>query len=261
MFHDDPESWNVQLFRSVDGGAAYRFPETPEDAANSGLVCGKDDIIDRSIEDAYIHAIRRAKNFIYIENQYFLGSSFGWLADDIKVKDVGGLHLIPKELSLKIVSKIEAGEKFTVYVVVPMWLEGILERASVQAIIDWQRRTMEMMYKDIIQALQGQGLEDDPRDYLTFFCLGNREAKRSREYEPPEPESNNHKAEEARRFMIHVHAKMMIVDDEYIIVGSANINQRSMDGAQDSEIAMGAYQLHHIATRTPARGQVHGFHR
>ncbi|KAJ0909706.1 putative phospholipase D [Helianthus annuus] len=120
----------------------------------------------------------------------------------MKVKDVGGLHLIPKELSLKIVSKIEAGEKFTVYVVVPMWLEGILERASVQAIIDWQRRTMEMMYKDIIQALQGQGLEDDPRDYLTFFCLGNREAKRT--------ESNYHKAQEARRFMIHVHAKMMI---------------------------------------------------
>ncbi|KAF5787098.1 putative C2 domain, phospholipase D family, C2 domain superfamily [Helianthus annuus] len=262
MFHDDEESWNVQLFRSIDGGAAFGFPETPEDAAKSGLVSGKDNIIDRSIQDAYIHAIRRAKNFIYIENQYFLGSSFGWQADDIKVEDVGALHLIPKELSLKIVSKIKAGEKFTVYVVVPMWPEGIPESASVQAILDWQRRTMEMMYKDIIQALEEQGVEDDPRDYLTFFCLGNREAKRSGEYEPaetPEPESNYHKAQEARRFMIYVHAKMMIVDDEYIIVGSANINQRSMDGARDSEIAMGAYQPHHIATRTPARGQVHGF--
>ncbi|MFS7980588.1 putative phospholipase D [Helianthus anomalus] len=262
MFHDDEESWNVQLFRSIDGGAAFGFPETPEEAAKSGLVSGKDNIIDRSIQDAYIHAIRRAKNFIYIENQYFLGSSFGWQADDIKVEDVGALHLIPKELSLKIVSKIKAGEKFTVYVVVPMWPEGIPESASVQAILDWQRRTMEMMYKDIIQALEEQGVEDDPRDYLTFFCLGNREAKRSGEYEPaetPEPESNYHKAQEARRFMIYVHAKMMIVDDEYIIVGSANINQRSMDGARDSEIAMGAYQPHHIATRTPARGQVHGF--
>ncbi|MFS7980590.1 Phospholipase D alpha 1 [Helianthus anomalus] len=262
MFHDDEEAWNVQLFRSIDGGAAFGFPETPEEAAKSGLVSGKDNIIDRSIQDAYIHAIRRAKNFIYIENQYFLGSSFGWQADDIKVEDVGALHLIPKELSLKIVSKIKAGEKFTVYVVVPMWPEGIPESASVQAILDWQRRTMEMMYKDIIQALEEQGVEDDPRDYLTFFCLGNREAKRSGEYEPaetPEPESNYHKAQEARRFMIYVHAKMMIVDDEYIIVGSANINQRSMDGARDSEIAMGAYQPHHIATRTPARGQVHGF--
>lgn len=51
----------------------------------------------------------------------------------------------------------------------------------------------------------------------------------------------------------------LAVDDEYIIVGSANINQRSMDGARDSEIAMGAYQPYHLATREPARGQIHGF--
>ncbi|KAF7135150.1 hypothetical protein RHSIM_Rhsim08G0214000 [Rhododendron simsii] len=262
-FPDDHETWNVQLFRSIDGGAAFGFPDTPEDAAKAGLVSGKDNIIDRSIQDAYIHAIRRAKNFIYIENQYFLGSSFGWYSNDIKVEDVGALHLIPKELSLKIVSKIEAGERFTVYVVVPMWPEGIPESGSVQAILDWQRRTMEMMYKDIILALRAKGIDEDPRDYLTFFCLGNREVKRGGEYEPgekPEPDSDYIRAQQARRFMIYVHAKMMIVDDEYIIVGSANINQRSMDGARDSEIAMGAYQPYHLMTRQqPARGQVHGF--
>lgn len=47
------------------------------------------------------------------------------------------------------------------------------------------------------------------------------------------------------RFMIYVHAKGMIVDDEYVILGSANINQRSMAGSRDTEIAMGAYQPHH----------------
>lgn len=261
-FLDDHETWNVQLFRSIDGGAAFGFPDTPENAARAGLVSGKDNIVDRSIQDAYIYAIRRAKNFIYIENQYFLGSSFDWAADDIKVEDINALHLIPKELSLKIVSKIEAGERFTVYVVVPMWPEGIPESASVQAILNWQKRTMEMMYKDIIKALSDKGIEDDPRNYLTFFCLGNREVKRSGEYEPserPEPDTDYIRAQEARRFMIYVHAKMMIVDDEYIIVGSANINQRSMDGARDSEIAMGAYQPYHLTSREPARGQVHGF--
>ncbi|XP_075489345.1 phospholipase D alpha 1-like [Primulina tabacum] len=261
-YTDDHETWNVQLFRSIDGGAAFGFPETPEDAAKAGLVSGKDNIIDRSIQDAYIHSIRRAKDFIYIENQYFLGGCFGWDSHDIKVEDIGALHLIPKELSLKIVSKIEAGERFAVYVVVPMWPEGIPESASVQAILDWQRRTMEMMYKDVIQALQAKGIEEDPRNYLTFFCLGNREVKKSGEYEPseqPEADSNYLKAQEARRFMIYVHAKMMIVDDEYIIIGSANINQRSMDGARDSEIAMGAYQPYHLANRQPARGQIHGF--
>lgn len=32
-----------------------------------------------------------------------------------------------------------------------------------------------------------------------------------------------------------------------------------MDGARDSEIAMGAYQPYHLSTREPARGQIHGF--
>jgi len=58
--------------------------------------------------------------------------------------------------------------------------------------------------------------------------------------------------------MIHVHSKGMIVDDEYVILGSANINQRSMEGTRDTEIAMGAYQPHHTWARlsTYPRGQV-----
>ncbi|XP_039016185.1 phospholipase D alpha 1-like [Hibiscus syriacus] len=264
MFPDDRETWNVQLFRSIDGGAAFGFPDTPEDAARAGLVSGKDSIIDRSIQDAYINAIRRAKNFIYIENQYFLGSSFDWLDenDGIKVEGVEALHLIPKELCLKIVRNILAGERFVVYVVIPMWPEGIPDSGAVQAILDWQRRTMTMMYKEIVTALRSKDNDEDPRNYLTFFCLGNREKKVDGEYEHenrPDPDSDHERAQNSRRFMIYVHTKMMIVDDEYIIIGSANINQRSMDGARDSEIAMGAYQPHHLSIRVPARGQVHGF--
>jgi phospholipase D1/2 len=264
---NDVESWNVQLFRSIDGGAAFGFPEKPEEAARAGLVSGKDVIIDRSIQDAYINAIRRANNFIYIENQYFLGSSFSWKTDhrgNIDLPDIGALHLIPKELSLKIVKKIESGERFSVYVVVPMWPEGIPHTESVQAILDWQRRTMDMMYFDIAQALRTKQMYDvSPRDYLTFFCLGNREKKMGGEYVPPQRPENDtdyKRAQDNRRFMIYVHSKMMIVDDEYIIVGSANINQRSMDGARDSEIAMGAYQPHYLSTAGKAqRGQIHCF--
>ncbi|EOY29486.1 Phospholipase D alpha 1 [Theobroma cacao] len=259
----DPETWNVQLFRSIDDGAAAGFPEAPDAAAKLGLVSGKDRTMDRSIQDAYINAIRRAKNFIYIENQYFLGSSFGWKSKDIKVEDISALHLVPKELSLKIVSKIEAGERFTVYIVIPMWPEGKPESESVQAILDWQRRTMEMMYSDVTEALQRKGLDADPREYLTFFCLGNKETKKAGEYVPteqPDPNSDYARAQQARRFMIYVHSKMMIVDDEYIIIGSANINQRSMDGGRDSEIAMGAFQPHHLDTPfRRAGGQIYGF--
>lgn len=50
----------------------------------------------------------------------------------------------------------------------------------------------------------------------------------------------------------------MIVDDEYVILGSANINQRSMEGTRDTEIAMGAYQPHHTWARklSSPHGQV-----
>ena len=36
-----------------------------------------------------------------------------------------------------------------------------------------------------------------------------------------------------RRHLIYVHSKKLIVDDAVTIIGSANINQRSMDGAHD----------------------------
>lgn len=63
--------------------------------------------------------------------------------------------------------------------------------------------------------------------------------------------------------MIYVHSKLMIVDDEYALVGSANINQRSLDGSRDSEIAIGAFQDGYTLGNSPAgplpKGQVAGF--
>lgn len=72
---------------------------------------------------------------------------------------------------------------------------------------------MEMMYSDIAEALRRKGIRANPRDYLTFFCLGNREGKKDNEYTPteaPEPGTDYSRAQNSRRFMIYVHAKMMI---------------------------------------------------
>lgn len=38
--------------------------------------------------------------------------------------------------------------------------------------------------------------------------------------------------------LIYVHSKLMIVDDKFVICGSANINDRSLIGKRDSEIAV-----------------------
>lgn len=37
-------------------------------------------------------------------------------------------------------------------------------------------------------------------------------------------------------------ASVFAVDDTYLLIGSANVNQRSMDGQRDTEIAIGCYQ-------------------
>lgn len=38
--------------------------------------------------------------------------------------------------------------------------------------------------------------------------------------------------------IIYIHSKLLIVDDLFVIIGSANINDRSMLGNRDSEIAV-----------------------
>ncbi|KHN04109.1 Phospholipase D beta 1 [Glycine soja] len=181
---DNPESWHVQIFRSIDSNSVKGFPKEPKNASSMNLVCGKNVLIDMSIHTAYVKAIRAAQHYIYIENQYFIGSSYNWSQH----KDLGANNLIPMEIALKIAAKIRANERFAVYIVIPMWA----------------------------------------------FSRTNP------------------------RFMIYVRSKGMIVDDEYVILGSANINQRSIEGTRDTEIAMGAYQPHHTWARRQyyPRGQV-----
>lgn len=259
---DDPENWHVQVFRSIDSGSLKGFPKTVDTAENQNLICAKNLVIDKSIQTAYIQAIRSAQHFIYIENQYFLGSSYAWPS----YKDAGADNLIPMELALKIASKIRAKERFAVYIVIPMWPEGDPKSNTVQEILFWQAQTMQMMYEVIAKELKSMQLEDlHPLDYLNFYCLGNREGVTKEMSEKASPTPANADAVLAsakfRRFMIYVHAKGMIVDDEYLIMGSANINQRSMAGTKDTEIAMGAYQRHHTwaEKKKHPHGQVYGY--
>jgi hypothetical protein len=51
---------------------------------------------------------------------------------------IGADNLVPMELALKITSKIRAGERFAVYIVIPMWPEGVPSAAFVQEILFWQ---------------------------------------------------------------------------------------------------------------------------
>ncbi|KAF2363269.1 C2 domain [Trinorchestia longiramus] len=246
------DNWNVQMFRSINSDSAIFNWQT---VIGDALTHKKGRAYDNSLHRAYIHQIRRSERFIYVENQYFLGSSHVWL----NCRDAKAGNLIPLEITSKIEEKIYKGQQFTAYIVIPMFPEGKPADKVTQEILHWQFRTIEMMYSRIGAALQKMRSSAQPQDYLLFFCLGKKEDVRSvpESLTPPEDPSAA-AAFASKRLMIYVHSKMAIFDDEYIIVGSANINDRSMSGNRDTEIAIGAYQPH---PGGPGTGQVGGFRR
>lgn len=72
-----------------------------------------------------------------------------------------------------------------------------------------------------MQRLKDAGIED-PSQYVSFHGL------RSNSILDGEPVTE----------LIYVHSKLMIIDDRVCICGSANINDRSMLGKRDSEVAV-----------------------
>ena len=244
--------WNVQLFRSITSDSAVMSQDRLEFLNRK---YGRP--LEDSIMRQYVNLIRGAKSFIYIENQYFLGSAFAWLEDQETLSH----HIIPIEIAEKIICKVEAGEFFHVYVTIPMYPEGDPASTPSQEIIRWQFRTMEMIYKRVWRAIEKSGLDAHPKDFITFYCLGKRESPDDvpEDLLPAAPGTGAEIVRESLRHPIYVHSKLMIVDDEYLIVGSANINQRSLGGNRDSEICIGAYQPAWTHNGDIPRGGVHTF--
>ena len=231
---DSGSNWSCQLFRSITSDSAH-FLQAEKCCLNTK----KGRYVDSSIAQAYIQIIRNAQKFIYIENQYFLGSAYAWSEDC----DVNCQHTIPCEIVHKIVEQIHLKQRFAVYIVIPMFPNGNPSSAPVQQILHYQYRTMEMMYKKIGHALQETGSDTHPTDWLLFLCLGKREESGphlDKLDEATEPMAKVFR--QTLRFPIYVHSKMMIVDDTYILLGSANINERSLSGSRDTEMAVGCWQ-------------------
>jgi phospholipase D1/2 len=241
-----------------DSADGFVFPRTLDQK--------KGRAIDHSAHDAMVYHIRRAHHTVYIESQYFLSSSHIW-SEDTATKCY---NLIAAELTWKICQKIEARERFAAYIVIPMWPEGVPESGSVQEILRWQRLTIESMYRRVCKAIQrqkdlarqsGSQFDMEATDYLNFYCLANRETEDGSEAQGvPRPQSIEETLSKSRRHLIYVHSKLMIVDDAVALIGSANINQRSLDGTRDSEIVQGVWQPDHLATNMSiAVGDIHGF--
>jgi len=258
------ETFNWTVVEEKRTNLSRRF----ESAINSDIsyhLCldqKKGRLVDNSIHLTNIHHIRRAEHFIYIESQYFMGSSFAWSHD----RGVKCGNMIAEEIVIKICDKIAAREPFVAYILLPMWMECIPQANATQGLLHWQRATIEAMYKQVQGAIDARvanssdyGLE--VTDYLNFYCLGTRETRDGSQAVSSAKETCDEAIlNKTRRHQIYIHSKMMIVDDDVALIGTANINQRSMDGCRDSEIMMTSWQPAHLATPASIpKGDVHGF--
>uniref|UniRef100_A0A7S4N196 phospholipase D n=1 Tax=Odontella aurita TaxID=265563 RepID=A0A7S4N196_9STRA len=256
-------------------GKAFYSPDVDSFRYMRTLSQKKGRDVDDSVHSGLVHHLRRAEHCLYMESQYFLGSAHTWEGH----REVKCNNLIPSEITLKILEKIEKCERFAAYIVLPMWPEGIPHTGAVQSILYWQRHTLESMYRTIGEALRirrlsvrdgsmrgsmaAEDIAAHPSDYLNFYCLATRESIDGSQAAPSpshKPTADEELLTQTRRHQIYVHSKMTIIDDSVAIIGSANVNQRSLDGARDSEVLMGCYQPNHMATPDALpHGDVHGF--
>uniref|UniRef100_A0A8K9WXI2 Phospholipase n=1 Tax=Oncorhynchus mykiss TaxID=8022 RepID=A0A8K9WXI2_ONCMY len=172
---------------------------------------------EESIHNAYLQTIARSKHFIYIENQFFISCS-----DNKMVYNKIGEALIERILRAH-----KEGKKFRVYVVTPLLpgFEGDITTGggnALQAVMHFNYRTMIRGEYSIISQLKKEMDELQWMNYISFCGL------------------RTHAELEGRLVteLIYVHSKMLIADDNTVIIGSANINDRSMLGKRDSEVAV-----------------------
>ncbi|QSL67046.1 hypothetical protein MERGE_001433 [Pneumocystis wakefieldiae] len=174
--------------------------------------------IEHSILNAYVKCIETSEHFIYIENQFFITSS----------ESEGAIieNSIGDALVRRIIKAYKNNEKWRAIIILPL-LPGFQndidsqEGTSLRLIMHCQYRSICRCKYSIFKRLEAAGI--DPIRYIRIYSLRNW-AKLG---------ENGRLVTE----MVYVHAKCMIVDDRICIIGSANINERSMRGNRDSEIA------------------------
>lgn len=230
-------NWEAQVYRSIprDHWGAKNTVETPDrKGARREFVWRVQSETESSIQEAYIKAINAAERFIYIETQYLIGSGKCWNGQ------FGGprktvCNRIPETIVSRIVARHKEGKPFHVYVVLPMFPEGDPNSSGALA----QRRFGWATIAAMVTRLRAQ-VGDVWKSYLSFYFLARWYAK-SKESPMSLSGSRQGLVQKNQRYMIYVHSKMMIMDDRYLILGSANLNERSLAGDRDSEIAVGLW--------------------
>ena len=215
----------------------------------------------KSVQEAMLNCIAAAKAYIYIETQFFISACGKSKHGEVSPASNG----IVNALAVRISQAIGSGTSFHVYVVLPVHPEGNLESAAVakqhywilQSIKHGTSSLLRLICRVLVMKKKGDyaakvtdtelKAELDGtgwHKYITFLNLRNWGQTVLFEREPKsagEQSGERILNQEKGRFIIteqiYVHSKLMIVDDAVAIIGSANVNDRSLNGDGDSEIA------------------------
>ncbi|KAI5860889.1 phospholipase D [Durotheca rogersii] len=176
------------------------------------------DLREHSIQSAYVKMIEESEHFVYIENQFFITST--------ETMNTRVVNRIGDALVERIIRAHEKNEEWRCCIIIPLvpGFQNTVDQAegsSVRLIMQFQYRSICRGPNSIFGRLQAAGIE--PEDYIQFFSL--RQWGRIG--------ADNQIVTE----QLYIHAKTIVVDDRVALIGSANINERSMLGNRDSEVA------------------------
>uniref|UniRef100_A0A0R3RYQ1 phospholipase D n=1 Tax=Elaeophora elaphi TaxID=1147741 RepID=A0A0R3RYQ1_9BILA len=168
-----------------------------------------------SIQQAYVSLIANAQHYIYIENQFFVS-----IVDNDDVRNE-----ICKVLCERIKRAYREKAKFRVYIMLPLLpgFEGDIGApggSALQAVLHWTYQSLSRGPCSLIESLKR--FMPDPMEYIHIGSLRTYEVLSGKLITE----------------LIYIHCKLMIVDDQNVIIGSANINDRSQAGNRDSEVCI-----------------------
>ncbi|TFB04393.1 Phospholipase D1 [Trichoderma ghanense] len=172
---------------------------------------------EHSIQTAYVHLIEESDHFVYMENQFFITSTEAYGTRIV--------NRIGDALVDRIIRAHQNNEDWRCVILIPL-MPGFQntvdeqEGTSVRLIIMCQYRSICRGEHSIFGRLRAAGIE--PEDYISFYSLRQWGMM-----------SNDVLVTE----QLYIHAKTIIVDDRVALIGSANINERSLLGSRDSEVA------------------------
>lgn len=168
---------------------------------------------ENSIHEAYLHAIEKAEHFIYIENQFFISSQ------DEEVQNKVQLALCDR-----IACAYQNDEDFHVIIILPLLPEmagGWGTMGGKHRISYWNYHTLYHGKSSLFFRLKERKIPPlTLHRYISIYGLRTHDVLN----------------EKLVTEIVYVHSKLMIVDDRLTIIGSANINDRSMAGDRDSEV-------------------------